>query len=154
MYRLPSQWNVWQKNTSWQLCLICVSRAELKSHLHTVQTQIIEGYSYIPSAEGGQPIIFPLQEQVSTSTHVPRETWKSRKWLNKQLCTFYCLNRIPIRATWRKIIFFPLESLLHQTSSVKKYNLKLPLSHRSIFAQLSTLISPKEDSRLSGKSMT
>lgn len=71
-----------------------------------MQTQIIEGYSYIPSAEGDQPIIFPFQVQVSTSTHVPWETRKSRKWLNKQLCTFYCLNRIPIRAIWRLLFFF------------------------------------------------
>lgn len=35
---------------------------------------------------------------------------ENRKWLNKQLCstlcTSYCLNRISIRAIWRRFLFF------------------------------------------------
>lgn len=94
-------------------------RAEI-AVAHSANVEITEEYSYKPSVEGGQPIIFAFQVQVSVSTHAPWETQKSRKWLNKQLCTFYCLNRKPIRAIWRKIFFFSLDSFLHQISLVKK----------------------------------
>lgn len=71
---------------------------------------------YLLLKEASQ-IQVPFQVQVSTFTSVPWETRKRRKWLKKQLCTFYCLNRIPIRAIWRKLFLF---GVLFASNQVRK----------------------------------
>lgn len=123
-----------------QHCLICISRAELELQLHTVQTQIIKGNSSIPSPEGGKPIIFPFQVQVSIPMLPGRH--ESRKWLNKQLCTSYCLNRISIRTIWRMILSFRVLFASNQVNKeVEPQPVSVPWEH------ISTIISTDQSKR-------
>lgn len=106
-----------------------------------MKTQITEGNSSIPSPGEGQPIICLSKWRSLYLAMLPGKQ-ESRKWLNKQLCTSYCLNRISIRAICRRILFF---GVLFASNQVNK---EVELQPASVpWEHISTIISPEQSKR-------
>lgn len=67
---------------------------------------------------------------------------ESRKLLNKQLCTTYCLNKISIRVIWRRVLFFAVLFASNQVNKeVEPQPVSVPWEH------ISTIISTDQSKR-------
>lgn len=125
--QLSSQWNVWlRKIRASSIVSSCVSQTELKSVPHSAKKDLWK--VLIPIAAGGQPAL-------SKCRPPPMLLGKhAGKCPHKEIYTSFCLNRIPVRASF-------LDYFLHQTSLVKTKininNLNLPLTWKHIHSIIS-----------------